>query len=110
AADRAPRPSGRRWARPPARRCRPPRIAERERRQNMRIVAASEVQATLDFPALVDRLRDAFRRDVTAPVRHHHTIERSDEADATLLLMPAWQSGRHVGIKIVTVTPGNAER
>lgn len=76
----------------------------------MRIVAASEVQATLDFPALVDRLRDAFRRDVTAPVRHHHTIERSDEADATLLLMPAWQSGRHVGIKIVTVTPGNAER
>lgn len=76
----------------------------------MRIVAANEVQATLDFPALVDRLRDAFRRDVTAPVRHHHTIEKSDEADATLLLMPAWQSGRHVGIKVVTVTPGNAER
>ncbi|SME92495.1 ornithine cyclodeaminase [Tistlia consotensis] len=76
----------------------------------MRIVAANEVQAALDFPLLVDRLRDAFRRDVAAPVRHHHNLPRGGEPDATLLLMPAWQSGRHVGIKIVTVTPGNAER
>lgn len=76
----------------------------------MRIVAASDVQAALDFPALVDRLREAFRRDATAPVRHHHAIPKLGEPDATLLLMPAWQSGRHVGIKIVTVTPGNAER
>lgn len=76
----------------------------------MRTVTAEEVKAALDFPSLVEALREGFRRDVDAPVRHHHTIPRSDEPDATLLLMPAWQSGRHVGIKIVTVTPGNADR
>jgi ornithine cyclodeaminase len=76
----------------------------------MRSVTSEEVKAALDFPSLVEALREGFRRDVAAPVRHHHTIPRTDEPDATLLLMPAWQSGRHVGIKIVTVTPGNAAR
>ncbi|MEX0758289.1 MAG: ornithine cyclodeaminase family protein, partial [Tistlia sp.] len=76
----------------------------------MRTVAAKEVQAALDFPSLVETLREGFRGAVAAPVRHHHSIPRTGEPDATLLLMPAWQSGRHVGIKIVTVTPGNAER
>jgi ornithine cyclodeaminase len=48
------------------------------------------------------------------PVRHHHTIANSGEPDATLLLMPAWhethRSERYLGIKIVTVFPGNTVR
>ena len=76
----------------------------------MRIIAASDVQAALDFPALVEALRDAFRREISAPARHRYAIERAGEPDAALLLMPAWQSGRHIGIRIATVTPGNAER
>ena len=75
----------------------------------MRIIGPSEVTAALDFPALVESLRQMFRTGCEAPLRHHHTIKSETGApDATLLLMPAWQSGRHIGIKMVTVFPGNA--
>ena len=76
----------------------------------MRFVDADEVRANLDFPSLVNCLRDIFRTGATVPVRHHHTIPKANEPDATLLLMPAWQEGGEVGIKIVTVTPGNGQR
>ena len=76
----------------------------------MRVISAAEVQAALDFETLVGRLRDIFRRGAEAPPRHHHEIPISGEAAQTLLLMPAWQPGRYVGVKIVTVTPGNNAR
>jgi ornithine cyclodeaminase len=77
----------------------------------MRFVAAAEIDAVLDYPALVEALRAAFRAGLVAPVRHHHTVPRSD-GDATLLLMPAWTAGAggHFGVKVVSVFPGNAAR
>ncbi len=39
----------------------------------MRIISASELEGALDYPSLVERLRDMFRRGVVAPLRHHHT-------------------------------------
>jgi len=74
----------------------------------MRIIQAAEVDAALDYESLVERLRQAFRRDITVPLRHHHAIEGNDALAATLLLMPAWQAGRHIGIKMVTVFPENS--
>ncbi len=75
----------------------------------MRIIGPSEVTAALDFISLVEALRQMFRTGCEAPLRHHHAIhDPSGGPDATLLLMPAWQSGRHIGIKLVTVFPGNA--
>src|SRR5437588_4751172 len=75
----------------------------------MRIIGPSEVVAALDFSSLIEALRQMFRTGCEAPLRHHHTVAASDGApDATLLLMPAWQAGRHIGIKLVTVFPGNA--
>jgi ornithine cyclodeaminase len=76
----------------------------------MRIIAASEVEAALDYPSLVERLRQAFRRDFHVPVRHHHDVEVTGGSTATLLLMPAWQTDRHIGVKMVTVFPDNGER
>ena len=76
----------------------------------MRIISAAEVEAALDWESLVERLRQAFRRGVEAPVRHHHEIENPGYDSATLLLMPAWQPGRQIGVKIVTVFPSNADR
>lgn len=75
----------------------------------MRVISAGEVEAALDFESLVERLRQAFRRETVSPVRHHHTVEAAGGQDATLLLMPAWQPRRHIGIKSVTVFPDNAE-
>ncbi|MFQ5773724.1 MAG: ornithine cyclodeaminase family protein [Kiloniellaceae bacterium] len=76
----------------------------------MRVVSAAEVEAALDYESLVERLRQAFRRDIEVPVRHHHTIATGTGSDATLLLMPAWQPRRHIGVKMVTIFPDNAAR
>jgi ornithine cyclodeaminase len=78
----------------------------------MRIVSAAEIDAALTFPSLVDALAETFRASPAAPPRHHHAVQRPD-GDATLLLMPAWTaapSGGFLGVKVVTVFPGNAAR
>lgn len=76
----------------------------------MRIIGPAELKSALDYRQLIERLRQAFRAGCTVPQRHHHTVETYDERDATLLLMPAWQRGRHIGVKIVTVHPDNGKR
>lgn len=73
----------------------------------MRILSASEVQTALPFGALVEALRKMFRSGCELPPRHHHTVEVPGGSDGTLLLMPAWQVGRHLGIKVVTIFPDN---
>jgi len=77
----------------------------------MRIVTADDISRVLTYPALIDALAEAFRADITVPVRHHHTIPQPG-ADATLLLMPAWteEGERFLGCKIVTVFPDNAKK
>lgn len=78
---------------------------------NIPFLSAARVDALLDYPGLVNALRAAFAGHWTVPIRHHHGIEMPDgEADQTLLLMPAWEAGKSIGIKIVTITPGNGAR
>ena len=75
----------------------------------MRVIDAAEVEAALGLVApLVDALRQAFRHGAGGPVRHHHTIPVPAGSDGTLLLMPAWHAGRHIGVKVVTMFPDNA--
>ncbi len=66
-------------------------------------------RANLDYPALIDALRQMFITGCEAPLRHHHTIGVPGAPDATLLLMPAWKVSQYVGVKMVTVFPGNAD-
>ncbi len=78
----------------------------------MRLVSAAEIAAVLKFPALVAAIADAFRAEITAPLRHHHAIARAG-GEATLLLMPAWTmeaAKNFIGTKVVTVFPGNFAR
>ena len=65
------------------------------------------VDRALDFAALIEALRQGFAQGCEAPVRHHHAVPRTGAADATLLLMPAWQQDQRLGVKIVQVSPGN---
>lgn len=84
----------------------------------MKVLTAADVDAQMDYRALTEALRDAFRAPITTPVRHHHTIEMPDQSAATMLLMPAWydalakgtSKGGYVGIKMVTVYPDNEKR
>jgi ornithine cyclodeaminase len=77
--------------------------------------SADDIDRALTFPGLVETLRTAFREGAVQPVRHHHTVERAQGTDSTLLLMPAWTDFKaagagadgHIGVKIVTVSPDN---
>jgi len=64
----------------------------------------------LPYDALIDALDAAFCSDGQMPPRTHHVVEVPGRPDATLLLMPAWQPGLALGVKIATVFPDNAER
>jgi ornithine cyclodeaminase/alanine dehydrogenase-like protein (mu-crystallin family) len=68
---------------------------------------AAEIHAALDFPSLVEALRTGFAQGANVPLRHVHQVRESD--GARLLLMPAWREGEALGVKLVTVFPGNRE-
>lgn len=68
---------------------------------------AAAVHDALDYGRLIEALGAAFRSGGEVPVRHHHEFERPGAAAGTLLLMPAWQPGEALGVKLVTVSPGN---
>ncbi|HXC11124.1 MAG TPA: ornithine cyclodeaminase family protein [Steroidobacteraceae bacterium] len=76
----------------------------------MQIIDAETVATRLQPEALVAALARMFRDGCSTPVRHHHTVPVPGAPDATLLLMPAWRAGAHLGIKIVTIFPGNSAR
>jgi ornithine cyclodeaminase len=77
----------------------------------VRIVSAREIDRALDYPGLIEAIRAAFAGTVIAPPRHHHAIARPGAADATLILMPAWQEAAgFIGVKIVSVFPDNSAR
>lgn len=56
---------------------------------------------------LIEPLRQAFASNAGSPDRAHYDLGPPDRP-RTLLLMPSWQSTGPVGVKIVTVFPGNA--
>ena len=76
----------------------------------MRILSAADVEAALDWDSLIERLRRAVSRGAAVPGRHHHEIANPGGPAGTLLLMPAWQAGGHIGIKLVTIFPDNDSR
>jgi len=71
---------------------------------------ANEVAARLDRLPLIDALERAFRTQICSPARQHYTVGSSAHGDDFLLTMPAWQTGRCIGIKLVTVFPGNCRQ
>ena len=78
----------------------------------MKVISGDHIHRLLDFPGLIEALRAMFRDGCEAPARHQHRVSAStaEETPGTLLVMPAWQPGRALGIKIVTVFPDNARR
>ncbi|MGN6584746.1 MAG: ornithine cyclodeaminase family protein [Rhizobiaceae bacterium] len=76
-------------------------------------ISPNDVDDCLDFPFMVETLRQAFVEGAVQPVRHHHQVDYPEGNPTTLLLMPAWtdlaSGGKqgHIGVKIVTVSPDN---
>lgn len=75
----------------------------------MHVLGYSEVVAALDFESTIEALRQMFRSGCEVPIRHQYMVRVPGAANAILLLMPAWEMGRHIGIKVVTHFPDNSE-
>ncbi|MEZ5648749.1 MAG: ornithine cyclodeaminase family protein [Alphaproteobacteria bacterium] len=75
----------------------------------MRWIGPDALEAALEFPSLIEALRRAFQKGVTLPPRHHYSIKAPLGPESDLLLMPAWQAGEAIGVKIVSVFSSNAQ-
>src|SRR5882724_3314753 len=74
---------------------------------DMRYISADELNAKLEFPPLVEALRDLFRRGVDEARAIHLNQPLADGRRNDWLLLPAWQFDRHMGVKLVSVFAGN---
>ena len=64
----------------------------------------------LHWMPLIEAIAQTLRTDCSVAPRVHHELPVPGAPHGTLLLMPAWVQGRFVGVKVVTVFPGNASR
>ena len=77
----------------------------------MQVYDHKTIDARLDWPGLIETLRRGLAAaQAEAPPRQVLTIPHPDGGEGHLLIMPAWQAGRAVGVKVVTFFPGNAAR
>ncbi|UWY27400.1 ornithine cyclodeaminase family protein [Flavobacterium sp. TR2] len=69
------------------------------------------IEEKCNFKELIEKLRTGFSTPgINVPMRHHHDYPNPEEGkDSTLLLMPAFQAGKDLGVKIVTVSPNNGK-
>ena len=74
------------------------------------VLDQAATRAALPWGPLIGGLARIFREGCDMPLRHHHEFSVPGETPGTLLLMPAWLPGQYLGLKMVTVVPGNAAR
>ncbi|MCS6853638.1 MAG: ornithine cyclodeaminase family protein [Elioraea sp.] len=72
----------------------------------MRVIDGIELARLTPYPLLADALRRNLSGIVSPPRTHLDPTGRGD----ALLLMPAWRERGLLGVKLVTVYPGNAAR
>ncbi len=73
---------------------------------SLRFFSNAEVAERLAYPQLIEALRIGLAKPCSAPLRSCHALP----AQASLLQMPVWQAGEGIGVKLVTVFPGNGAR
>ncbi|MDO4593182.1 MAG: ornithine cyclodeaminase family protein [Comamonadaceae bacterium] len=74
----------------------------------MHILSRADTEQHLPFPALLDALEGMFIEGCEVPLRHNHAIAGATaQENGILLLMPAWQTGKRLGVKTVSIFPGN---
>jgi ornithine cyclodeaminase len=77
----------------------------------MLFISSDKISTSLPYQELISALHKAFSRDTPLPVRQHHSFPGADgNLKGNLLLMPAWDNTDGLGVKLITVIPGNAEK
>ncbi|WP_462254381.1 bifunctional Delta(1)-pyrroline-2-carboxylate/Delta(1)-piperideine-2-carboxylate reductase [Ekhidna sp.] len=72
--------------------------------------SSSQIQEWLTFDLLIPALKKGFTEEYVVPERMHLNFQNPSLEKNTLLLMPAISLGNAVGVKVVTVNPGNSEK
>ncbi|MDQ6530237.1 ornithine cyclodeaminase family protein [Flavobacterium sp. LHD-85] len=77
----------------------------------IQLISDHFIEEKCNFKELIEKLRTGFSTSaIKVPMRHHHDYPNPKEnKDSTLLLMPAFQAGKDLGVKIVTVSPNNGK-
>lgn len=73
----------------------------------MQSLDSAETTRHMPFDALIAALRELFTAGCEVPLRHTHKIDGGPGDSGTVLIMPAWQPGKWLGIKTVNIFPGN---
>jgi len=64
----------------------------------------------LPFHNLIAAIEQTMIEGCTVPLRHIHAVDDGEgQQVGTLLLMPAWQGGKRLGVKTVSIFPGNRD-
>ncbi len=74
----------------------------------MKIFSALQTRQALPFDRLIDALQRMFVQGCEVPQRHSHTVVNTDGGHGTILIMPAWQQDRYLGVKTVNIFPQNS--
>ncbi|MBC7955469.1 MAG: ornithine cyclodeaminase family protein, partial [Cytophagales bacterium] len=72
----------------------------------MKTFDTATTRAALGFEQLIPALAEMFVTGCEVPPRHVHSLPA--DGGLTVLIMPAWQAGRYLGIKTVTIAPANS--
>ncbi|WP_109302558.1 ornithine cyclodeaminase family protein [Aquimarina sp. AU474] len=74
-------------------------------------ISADFIEEQTVFSELISELKTGFSsKEVIIPMRQHYDFPNPEvNADSTLLLMPAWNPSKNAGVKMVTVSPKNAQ-
>ena len=77
----------------------------------MQILTPSQTEHHLPLPALLTALEQSFIEGCEVPLRHNHAITSPNVDDSgILLIMPAWRPSQYLGVKTVSIFPGNHQR
>lgn len=71
---------------------------------------AAATHRLLDYPGLVDALEAMYRAGVDEVARLGLKQPLPDGRQNDWLILPAWQYGKHFGVKLVSVFPGNVQK
>ncbi len=74
----------------------------------MRIIQKKEVAETLNYETLIKAIRSAFEQGATTPPRSIYRLFEDSGSAAALAIMPAWQQGRLIVIKLLSIFPENS--
>jgi len=73
----------------------------------MKVYSAAQVAERLPYRLLIECLRKAFAEQIQVPLRSLYTIDSLTGSKGVFGLMPAWQDGGSVGVKLLTIFPDN---